>query len=227
MWADFYKGSVSDRELVSFLGVSDVILSGLSKVSQFRKRLVSSCVINRSVSGGWDVKRILGEPFSQELALIGGEGRDYRIEGRVFRELPDELFNSDLMSILFYVADSICFYRPSLRRMKVVIHHTLVSASPECDVSNSPEGVHQDGMDYIVSALVLERVNVTGGDSLIYGADKVSSVFKMQLQPGQGVLQPDLGSELWHEVTPIKRVDIESDGYRSTIGFDFKVLGDI
>ena len=33
---------------------------------------------------------------------------------------------------------------------------------------NSPEGVHQMGADYIVSALVINRINLKGGISDIY-----------------------------------------------------------
>ena len=34
------------------------------------------------------------------------------------------------------------------------------------NATNAPEGIHQDGADYIVSALVLERKNIKGGKAL-------------------------------------------------------------
>lgn len=90
--------------------------------------------------------------------------------------------------------------------------------------SNSPEGIHQDGMDYIVSALVVERNNVSGGKSIIYGADAITPLLNITLQSGQGIFQPDKGTELWHEVTPISLINPNEPGYRSTIGFDVLIL---
>ena len=84
-------------------------------------------------------------------------------------------------------------------------------------------GIHQDGMDYIVSALVISRSNISGGRSIIYGNDKSTRILEVELCPGQGILQPDKNTQLWHDVTPIQSLDDISAGSRSTLGFDFTV----
>ena len=74
-------------------------------------------------------------------------------------------------------------------------------------VTNSPEGIHQDGMDFIVPALIIDRVNIQGGQSLVYDARGVplrengypdfieqSPNSRVLLPPGHGMLHPDRGS---------------------------------
>ena len=98
------------------------------------------------------------------------------------------------------------------------------------------EGAHEDGADFIVSALVVNRINVNGGESQILEmlADgKKEIVFKRTLAPGEFVFQADTGEELiygndlWHHVTPFHIAD-ESKGeaWRDIIGFDLIVSKD-
>jgi hypothetical protein len=88
-----------------------------------------------------------------------------------------------------------------------------------------PEGIHQDGAQYIISALVVEREGVTGGESIVYGPDKRTPYLASVLQLGEGIFQADTGSPLWHYVTPIS-FDPSSghaEGKRSIFGFDVHV----
>lgn len=89
---------------------------------------------------------------------------------------------------------------------------------------NSPEGIHQDGAGYIVSALVVERKGITGGMSYIFGPDKKTKYFAKTLQQGEGLFQADKGSTLWHTVTKIKPDKNHSSGFRNIIGFDINIL---
>ncbi|MEM8907566.1 MAG: 2OG-Fe dioxygenase family protein, partial [Bacteroidota bacterium] len=111
-----------------------------------------------------------------------------------------------------------------IKGLNIIVHHTLVYCYSDQLATNSPEGIHQDGMDYIVSALVMERHNIAGGRSVIYGNDMQTKVMETTLQSGQGILQPDLGTELWHEVTAIRCKNAQKLGYRSTIGYDITVI---
>ena len=125
---------------------------------------------------------------------------------------------------IIYIAQKVKDTRSNLKKIKIIVHHTLVYTYLKQSATNSPEGVHQDGMDFIVSAFVIERVNIQGGVSIIYGADKKTPIFKAELQSGQGIFQADVFTELWHEVTPISSVEEGKESYRSTIGFDIEVL---
>lgn len=74
-----------------------------------------------------------------------------------------------------------------------------------------------------MSAFVIDRQNINGAKSIIY-ADKKRKIFETILKNGQGIIQPDLNSKLWHEVTEIYQININEVGYRSSVGFDIEVL---
>jgi hypothetical protein len=115
-------------------------------------------------------------------------------------------------------------YLPGLAEdLTVTFHETGTVARQGRGATNAPEGVHQDGADYIVSALVVERVNVEGGMSLIVD-DDTGTVFSVVLEPGQGIFQADRGSSLWHYVTPILLGgEGRDEGVRNIFGFDVAV----
>jgi len=88
----------------------------------------------------------------------------------------------------------------------------------------APEGIHQDGSAFIVSALVVERHNVVGGTSRVYYAKEASPALEYQLQPGEGILQSDTHNEYWHGVTPIYPADPTQNAYRSILGLDIEFV---
>jgi len=97
---------------------------------------------------------------------------------------------------------------------------------------NSPEGVHEDGAPYIISALVINRENALGGTSQIYekledGTQEL--IFEKVLNPGEFIFQADTGEEktfgndLWHYVTGISPTSVAEIGVRDIIGFDIEI----
>ncbi|WP_188113165.1 2OG-Fe dioxygenase family protein [Mycobacterium simiae] len=87
--------------------------------------------------------------------------------------MPDELFDSTLRILLGAVADMVKKAAPSVVCMNIVVHHTLVQRYPGQVCTNSPEGIHQDGMDFIVSTLVVQQENITGEKSIVYRGKKL------------------------------------------------------
>lgn len=75
-----------------------------------------------------------------------------------------------------------------------------------------------------MSALVLIKENAVGGTSYIYGSDSKTPIFMSMLQVGQGIIQPDKHTELWHSVDNIIPIDPLKPAIRATIGFDFEFL---
>lgn len=123
------------------------------------------------------------------------------------------------------VADCVYGMQPT-SQMMMFVHHMHTFVTPEQEVaSNTPEGIHQDGADFILSALVVERHQVEGGESRIYVDNGKTHIFSTQLDVGQGLIQPDHGTRLWHELTPLRLSPPTSQyGYRSVIGIDIHLL---
>ena len=219
-WYDIYTGVIQNPELYTvFPGLSSSDKSRIEALVPTRKRCMSEYSMHWN--GKWNIERIPSSLVSQTRAQIASDVEiDYRQSKRKFKELPEELFDSNLRALLVGVADMVKETRPSIQKLDISVHNTVVYCHPQQLTTNSPEGIHQDGVEFIVSALVIERNNISGGKSIIYGRDKCTKLFQAELQAGQGIFQADLGTELWHEVTPITVVDPTRSGYRSTIGFD-------
>lgn len=219
-WYDIYTGVIQDPELYTvFPDLSSSDKSRIEALVPTRKRCMSEYSMHWD--GKWNIERIPSSLVSQTKALIASDGEiDYRQSQRKFKELPAELFDSNLRALLVGVADMVRETRHAIQKLNVSVHNTVVYCHPQQLVTNSPEGIHQDGVEFIVSALVVERNNISGGKSVIYGRDKCTKLLQVELQAGQGIFQADLGTELWHEVTPITAIDRTRSGYRSTIGFD-------
>jgi hypothetical protein len=176
---------------------------------------------------GFDVQVGLFRPslVVQTNALIASDGEiDYRKASRKFKELPDASFDDNLREIIFGVAELTKKARSTVRKFNISIHNTVVYCHTKQVTTNSPDGIHQDGVDFIISALVIERSNISGGQSVIYGRDKKTRLLQVELQPGQELFQADAGTEIWHEVTPMTAVEKSQIGFRSNTGFDVTPL---
>jgi len=220
IWMKIYKNEIADTDLHNiFPSISNEVFLNISSLQPSRMRLISECELNWNEEN-WVINRVPCSSFQQSEATISTNDLDYRLIPRKFKELPEYLFDEDLKKIIIQVGNKVKKHNTSVKKLSISIHHTLVLCIPDQVSSNSPEGIHQDGMDYIVSALVVERNNINGGESIIYGADATTPLLNITLQSGQGIFQPDKGTDLWHEVTPISLVDPKKSGYRSTIGFD-------
>jgi len=74
----------------------------------------------------------------------------------------------------------------------------------------SPEGVHQDGYDFI-AIVGIERYNISGGNALVYKTQGGKQIFDCPLQPGEMLMIND--RRLWHNAGNITRLDPDGRGY--------------
>lgn len=89
---------------------------------------------------------------------------------------------------------------------------------------NSVEGIHRDGSDYVIPALVLNRFNIRGGVSSIYNNRK-EQIYRTVLEGGEFIFQDD--RFLYHYVTPINYYlsdGFEEYGYRDLLGLDITIV---
>jgi hypothetical protein len=109
--------------------------------------------------------------------------------------------------------------------MTVTLHQMLTYADDSAGREPAPEGMHQDGSQFIVSALVIERQNVVGGISRIYYNKNHGLALETQLLPGYGILQSDTHNEYWHHVSAVYPLDPAQIAYRSILGLDIDFVG--
>lgn len=193
----------------------------------FRKRSASRFIYTKtSTSADWHVKRVPMKEFTQgHGAVLHDQHTDYRKYPRSFTETTTELatdpvFRDVLLGVANLTAQAL--KRPAVQ-FDLTAHHTYVEATAARDGDNSPEGIHQDGYDYIVSALVMERRNIVGGMSRVFQSDKISPILTATLRSGQGILQPDKGTSLWHDVTSFSVLEAGKVAFRTSIGIDIRI----
>lgn len=179
----------------------------------------------------WD-----NEIFVERIAKVGFKQNvnDFRVWERTFKEatkkaVEHELFYELLKKITILVKE----IHPTLRKLQITSHFMRTIAREAIKGENAPEGIHEDGAQYIMSALVINRTNIHGAESQIYektSLDHKKLLFKKVLNAGEFAFQADTGEEytfgndLWHYVTPIEPLDKDKIGVRDIIGFDIDVL---
>nr|WP_309689070.1 2OG-Fe dioxygenase family protein [Armatimonas sp.] len=211
------------------LGVVEDLLSrlptaervALESVAPYRRRAMAR--FRLELTGlGWQEERL---PDNTRFAQGKLNTGDLRALPRRFAPMACAVVDNPLFARLREgVAELVAKARPGVGTLTLTVHQMSVVCHPGQAATNSPEGIHQDGADYIVSALVVERRGVTGGMSRVFGPDREAVLLSHTLQPGEGLFQADTGSPLWHDVTPVHRSEsAESDGIRSILGFDIRL----
>jgi hypothetical protein len=73
---------------------------------------------------------------------------------------------------------------------EIGVHQIRILCAPEYDGSPAPEGIHQDGFDYI-GIFCVDRHRIHGATTRIYPAKDQPPLFSRQLLPGEVVFAND------------------------------------
>lgn len=219
---DFYTGKASTdgiRDLLVMLSLEKIKI--YNQIKPYRRRTLARFYVEKLKRHAWRVSRVRAGSFSQSQG-----GDDYRAATRVFAEMSESVTkHPEFEKLLMRFGQMIEQIHRRPERLEITAHHVGIVARHGKFGDNSPEGIHQDGMHYIVSALVVERKHVRGGESHVYGDDKQTEYLRFTLKPGQGIFQTDIESPFWHVVSPIYLDPSGYEiGYRNIFGFDMKVL---
>ena len=147
---------------------------------------------------------------------------DSRKEYREFSllENPHDPF---VIEYIKYMSKLLNFSNP-FKELNIDLHQVRQIVYPETYSHNSPEGIHKDGSDFVVPALVFNRFNIRGGMSHIYDNDK-NEIYKCLLEKYDFTFMND--KDLYHYVSPIEyyRSDgFEEYGYRDLLGLDIHIV---
>jgi hypothetical protein len=133
------------------------------------------------------------EQSSTVNKLAGGIKRD-------FAELEDDLVN--LPEFQRLVAVFINATRIDSNAVEIGIHQIRIVAEPGQQGEPAPEGVHQDGFDF-VGIFCIRRKNITGAETHLYtNPQQGPPLFAKELQPGEFALVND--RSLYHYTSAIR-----------------------
>jgi len=230
---DYYIGKKDKRTYLKWIKqLSKNKRKEFDAIQPWRRRSVCKFILTE-LKHGIRVKRVAVPQFAQEVS-----GEDLRSLPRVFDESPvshveHELFYDLMKKVFAIVKSKRAKIGKQVKRVSFTAHFMSVKATSDKPGDNSPEGAHEDGVDYIISALVINRFNLKGGQSQIIEMlpnQKKEIIFRHTLRPGGFVFQADTrdeivyGTDLWHHVTPFYLAKKEKgEGWRDIIGFDIMV----
>ena len=190
-----------------------------------RARSISRYLLSHEpMSDLWNLLRVPVQNFVQSVGTD-----DIRSFPRVFQETSRAISDHpEFKKFLSCIAHLVKAIRPGVTEIEITLHQMCIYADVLGEATNSPEGTHQDGADYIVSALVIERSGVLGGESVVYfrHPDGPMECLRRTLQPGEGLFQADRNTPLWHDVTPIHEDPSTPPpyGHRSIFGLDINIM---
>jgi len=163
----------------------------------------------------WEIQELGTPSFAQAVSDVRSRPRRFAASPMTVYRDPDILaFVAIVCQLVRQTASVIA------STMRVTLHQMLTYADNPTGREPAPEGTHQDGSPFIVSALVIERENVTGGVSKVYYKKNTSIALEYELSPGYGILQSDTHNEYWHQITTVYPSDWTKIAYRSILGLD-------
>jgi len=160
---------------------------------EFRRRRFS-----RFQGGPENLTRLEHKYFEQSSAvnrLAGGIRRD-------FPELEEEL--CQLPEFLSLVTRFVDFSKIEPETTEIGIHQIRIVASPGEIGEPAPEGIHQDGFDF-VGIFCISRQSLSGAETHLHEDPNQPPIFAKELHPGEFVLVND--RRLYHFTTGMKAVD--------------------
>jgi hypothetical protein len=118
---------------------------------------------------------------------------------REFGELNDELVDLEMFKALLLAFRDLCALRAGA---EIGVHQIRTTCTSESFGDPAPEGIHQDGADFICIYSV-DRNNVEGAETHLYTSKSgETSVFNKTLYPGELVLVND--RKFFHYTTSVR-----------------------
>jgi len=104
-------------------------------------------------------------------------------------------------------------------RWKIEVHQFRIEAQPGSEGLPTPEGMHRDGVDFVL-VLLVNRANIASGTTSIHGPDGRELGRFTLTSPLDAALVDD--SRVAHGVTPVKAIDPAQPAYRDVLVVTFK-----
>jgi len=108
---------------------------------------------------------------------------------------------------------------PAPLRWHVEVHQFRIEARPDMKGLPTPEGLHRDGVDYVL-VLLVNRQNIGSGTTTIHGLDRRLLGSFTLTEPCDAALVDD--ARVFHGVTPVEPVDLDLPAYRDVLVVTFR-----
>ncbi|MCB5185828.1 2OG-Fe dioxygenase family protein [Methylobacillus gramineus] len=137
---------------------------------------------------------------------------------RMYEPIPDAIVQGQSMQgVLHFCRDLFSQMRPKAR-WHIECHQFRIEASQQEHGQPAPEGVHRDGVDYVL-VMMVKRVNISSGTTTLHDLNKqVLDSFTLT-NPLDWALVDD--KRRMHGVTPVEQIDPALPAYRDVLVMTF------
>jgi hypothetical protein len=168
-----------------------------------------------AVAGKPDVKLEPHQPHYQSLDynhLNGGIARE-------FEPIAAEIAGGETFkSVLDFCHGIFSRFKPQAK-WHIECHQFRIEAHGDEVGKPTPEGVHRDGVDYVL-VMMVRRVNISSGTTTMHDLEqKVLGSFTLQ-QPLDSAIVDDW--RCMHGVTPVEQIDPDQPAYRDVLVVTFR-----
>jgi hypothetical protein len=205
----------------SLTGIGDLLafcspqqLLQLESTGERRYRSIAKFEVVFRAGASISIKRVPADAFVQTTY----SSRDLRQLPRFFAETKDEVAaHPYIQRFIRFAAQQTKELNTDLQKLTITLHQVCVrvgAASP----FTLPDGIHQDGVDYVIPAVPVILQDVQVPVSTV--CDKETrALVQARLGIGDGLFHDD--RIYWHNVTPV--IATAACGRRSTFGLDIKM----
>jgi len=172
----------------------------------------------RGVAGdpGRSIVRAAHQPHFQSKAYNRLQGGIERWFEPIRAEYGD---GPSLRAILRFCHDLFGALAPHVRDWRVEVHQFRIEARPDEPGQPTPEGVHRDGVDYVL-VLMIKRTNIAQGTTTIHGhGGNLLGSFTLT-DPFDAALVDD--ARVYHGVTAVEAIDAARPAHRDVLVVTFK-----
>jgi hypothetical protein len=134
---------------------------------------------------------------------------------------PDVSAGSSLQTILRLCDRIFGNLVPQVREWRIEVHQFRIEARLDEPGQPTPEGVHRDGVDYVL-VLMVRRTNIAQGTTTIHSLDGTLLGSFTLVAPFDAALVDD--ARVYHGVTPVEPLDPEQPAHRDVLVVTFKRL---
>lgn len=127
-----------------------------------------------------------------------------------------------LTTILRYSVRFFGALAPEVGRWRVEVHQFRIEAHPDAAGEPTPEGVHRDGVDYVL-VLMVDRRNIASGTTTIHEADGTLLGSFTLADAFDAALVDD--ARVFHGVTPVTVLDVGLPSHRDVLVVTLKRAG--
>lgn len=151
------------------------------------------------------------------------QGLDYnQLNGgiaRYFAPILVDLLNSRSLLALLKFGTRLFGQISGNHAWHIELHQFRIEARDGQKGNPTPEGVHRDGVDFVIVVMV-KRVNIESGSTSIYNLDNtLVGEFTLQDSFDMAIVND---RKLYHGVTPITQLQADKEAYRDVLVMTFR-----